>query len=90
MNQKCSLKLFLIYAYECTTENPNFTFTSKELSEHFGCSKQSAMHILKRIKAFSYTIQDGRRNDFMVWKLNESGMSYGRKLKQKLDSGVTL
>lgn len=89
---KCSVKLFLIHIYNNIQDNPEFTFTSKELSVHFGCSIQASVNLVRRIRGYSFLTTVGDRNYCTLYKLNSRGIEYAKRLKEKieLNSGIPL
>lgn len=87
MGQKCSRQMIIIHAYDNTIVNPDFTFTAKEISGLFGCSTQSAINMINKLKVYGSVSAVGnlKRDFYQMFRINESGKKYAEKVKTKLE-----
>ena len=85
MNTQLSrVKSVILYLAEMTKKSPDYTFTSKTVSEVFGITKDNANKVLSRLHNYSTIKLAGIEGRHKIYKITDKGINYANRLKDKM------
>lgn len=84
-NVRCTWGLILLHVAEKTAEDSEFTFTSVDIKEAFGCSREAASHLIRRsVGHGTYIKIDTYGYRPFMYKISKYGLYRAKKMIESM------